>query len=325
MDNIPDNNHRRVLIVGAGEIGQQIAYQLEKCQDDPCLVVGFAEDDPALVSFSKLRILGGKDQILEIVQKFKIDEVIISELPSWQQKLADSILSNGNRNLTVKMVPGVFETMFIKPKFNQIDDVPLVGFPEPGIKKSHLILKRVMDLIVSGIALILVSPLMLISVILIKATSKGPVIYAQERVGQGGCIFKVLKLRTMISGAEDKTGPTLSKPGDPRITRVGRFLRATKLDEFPQFINVIRGEMSVVGPRPERPVFVNKFLKQIPSYRERLSVRPGITGLAQVHGYYQTPVYTKIRYDLLYIYNQSFLLDLRIILMTLAAVLKRKS
>ena len=163
---------------------------------------------------------------------------------------------------------------------------------------------------------------MALAALAIRLTSPGPALYRQERVGCGGRLFVIYKLRTMIEGAENETGPILARRDDPRSTMLGRILRVSKLDEWPQFYNVLRGDMSVVGPRPERPCFVGVFRRHIPAYSQRHTVRPGITGLAQVKGGYRTNVYVKLRYDLIYIHRQSLWLDLWILARTPLTILE---
>jgi lipopolysaccharide/colanic/teichoic acid biosynthesis glycosyltransferase len=160
--------------------------------------------------------------------------------------------------------------------------------------------------VVSSIMLLLASPLIVLTMLLIKLDSKGPVFFKQDRVGRDGKVFTLWKFRSMCADAEKETGPIWSEPGDKRVTRVGKFLRRTRIDEIPQFWNVIRGDMSVIGPRPERPEFAQEFVEKVPGYAQRLKVRPGITGLAQVYCDYLTSVYHKLRYDWIYINRMSF-------------------
>jgi lipopolysaccharide/colanic/teichoic acid biosynthesis glycosyltransferase len=187
------------------------------------------------------------------------------------------------------------------------------------LRKRFALVKELADRCLAIVGLLLVLPLLAIFAVLIKLTSKGPVFFRQPRVGKGGEVFEIIKLRTMYFDAEDATGPIWAKPNDPRITPVGRFLRMTHFDEVPQLLNVIKGEMSIVGPRPERPVFVDRFKDQIRNYSERLRVKPGITGLAQVcHKYDETlrDVKRKLAYDLLYIQRMCLMVDLAILFMT---------
>ena len=187
------------------------------------------------------------------------------------------------------------------------------------------VLKRILDIAVAVTALIILSPVMLITAVMIKLDSKGPVLYSQERVGLYGKTFFVHKFRSMKQDAEAKCGPVLAAEGDPRITKFGRFMRATRLDELPQLFNVLQGEMSIVGPRPERPFFVKQFIAKKPEYDYRHNVKPGITGLAQIAGKYNTSAYDKLIYDLLYIQDVSIKTDLMIMLQTFKVLLTKSS
>lgn len=187
------------------------------------------------------------------------------------------------------------------------------------------VLKRILDIAVAVTALIILSPVMLITAVMIKLDSKGPVLYSQERVGLYGKTFFVHKFRSMKQDAEAKCGPVLAAEGDPRITKFGRFMRAIRLDELPQLFNVLKGEMSIVGPRPERPFFVKQFIAQKPEYDYRHNVKPGITGLAQIAGKYNTSAYDKLIYDLLYIQDVSVKTDLMIMLQTFKVLLTKSS
>lgn len=181
-----------------------------------------------------------------------------------------------------------------------------------------------MDIVISTLALIILAPLCLLIVILIKITSRGPVFYSQTRSGKDGKPFEIYKFRTMKTDAEKESGPVWAKAQDNRITPVGNFLRKSRIDEIPQFINVLKGDMSVIGPRPERPIFIKKLEGQISDYRRRLSVKPGITGLAQVYHRYDeniSDVRKKVKYDILYIKKLCFLTDFRIIMRTIGVIL----
>jgi exopolysaccharide biosynthesis polyprenyl glycosylphosphotransferase len=190
-------------------------------------------------------------------------------------------------------------------------------------RRTYFVAKRAIDIIGSTIGLILLSPVLVMTAILIKLTSKGPIVYTQVRVGKDGKLFKIYKFRTMTVDAEKHTGPVWAAKNDNRLTSIGGFLRKTRIDEIPQFVNVLMGDMSIVGPRPERPLFVDQFKTQICDYEKRLNVKPGITGMAQVwHRYDETiqDVRKKIKYDVLYIKNMCFWTDLRIILRTFLVV-----
>ncbi len=185
-------------------------------------------------------------------------------------------------------------------------------------------LKRAFDIVLSSFGLILSSPLWLIISLAIILEDGFPVFYSQKRVGKNGKIFKVLKFRSMIKDAEKYTGAVWASENDPRVTKVGRILRATAMDELPQLLNILKGDMSFVGPRPERPELVEKFVKEFPDFKKRFAVKPGLTGLAQVYGQYDTPPQHKLKYDLLYIKKQSFWLDLKLIFLSFYITLKGK-
>jgi exopolysaccharide biosynthesis polyprenyl glycosylphosphotransferase len=220
---------------------------------------------------------------------------------------------------------------FSKPKANAPEPSSLalfgsglIGMIVSFIRRAYIMAKRVFDVIISVIAIIILSPLFLITAILIKLTSRGPVIFTQIRVGKDGEPFKIYKFRTMRTDAEKASGPIWASENDPRLIPIGRFLRKAHIDEIPQFFNVLKGEMSFIGPRPERPIFVEKFKKEISDYELRLQVKPGITGLAQVwHRYDETiaDVRKKIKYDVLYIKRLCLWTDLLICLRTVRVVL----
>jgi len=196
--------------------------------------------------------------------------------------------------------------------------------PPVQISTPYLIAKRCLDIFAAIIGLILLSPLFLVVAILIKLDSKGPVSFSQERVGKNGRIFRIHKFRTMVQDAERKTGPIWSRKDDPRVTLVGRVLRKSKIDELPQLVNILKGDMSLVGPRPERHCFVQRFIEIMPGYERRHDVIPGITGLAQLrNGYDSTPndIYRKLRYDVTYIKKMGMTIDLRLLTETFLSVL----
>ncbi len=226
-----------------------------------------------------------------------------------------------NRGKAFFLVPSTYEIFLSNADVKQLDDLPVLEvikfFPSNGVAAA----KRIIDIILSALGLIILSPLMIIVALAIKATSPGPVLYLQERVGQGEKPFMLYKFRTMINNAEARTGPVLASDDDPRITPIGKFLRATRIDEIPQLWNVLKGDMSLVGPRPERPFFIEKFKKEIPGYEYRHLVKPGITGLAQIAGKYSTTADDKLRYDLMYIGNLSLLQDIKILVQTVPVVM----
>jgi lipopolysaccharide/colanic/teichoic acid biosynthesis glycosyltransferase len=198
---------------------------------------------------------------------------------------------------------------------------------EVRLPKPYLLAKRAMDIAVGTIGLAMLSPLFLVVMIMIKIDSRGPVFFSQDRVGKGSKLFKMYKFRTMVTDAEDKTGPVWAVENDPRLTFIGRILRNSKIDEFPQFVNLVKGDMTMVGPRPERPFFVDYFSKKIPGYVRRLEVTPGITGLAQLRNGYDRDamdVFRKLRFDITYVKKMKLGLDLRLLWDTFLAMLTGK-
>lgn len=224
----------------------------------------------------------------------------------------------------VFFIPGIFELLVNGASLLSVDDLLMVSLTPPRLNPGQRCLKRAMDIVGSVVLLTLSVPVMAATAILIRLSSPGKALFAQRRVGRDGCEFHVYKFRTMVADAERHTGPVLAMANDPRITSIGAFLRATRLDEFPQLFNVLRGEMSLVGPRPERPHFVQQFREQIPGYEFRLAVKPGVTGLAQVFGRYSTTAERKLRFDLTYITKYSLLMDIRLLLSTIAVLLRRE-
>jgi exopolysaccharide biosynthesis polyprenyl glycosylphosphotransferase len=217
----------------------------------------------------------------------------------------------------VYVVPDLYDILLHRARLGRLDDLMILRVESLSIDKGQQLAKRVFDAVLALGLLVILSPLILVISSAIMLTSPGNPFYSQERIGWRGKPFKLLKFRTMIQDAERDTGPVLTWEGDPRITKVGRILRSLRLDELPQLINVLQGDMSFVGPRPERPFFVEQFNDRIPDYRYRLQVKPGITGLAQIEGRYSTNPEDKLKYDLYYMRGFSLLLDLQIMLRTL--------
>jgi exopolysaccharide biosynthesis polyprenyl glycosylphosphotransferase len=317
----PPRAHRRVLIVGAGPRGQGIAQKLA-LTSPRCEVVGYVDDDPSRGNGDGLRVLGGLDETIEIAQRHGVDEIIVAYAPSWQEQLLRGLRRVGAESVDVKVLPTFYEVMLDDSRLERLDDTPLIPMHRAHTSAAYEVAKRAFDLVFAGLLLIATSPLLLLAALLIKCTSRGPVFYRQTRVGRMGRAFTIAKLRTMVANAEAHTGPVLAEAYDRRVTLAGRLLRRLRLDEVPQAWNVIKGDMSIVGPRPERPCFVTQFQGEVPGYAERLKVRPGITGLAQVCGDYETSVYDKVRYDWLYVFRRSLWLDLKILLRTIGVVLR---
>jgi len=318
------DGRRRVLVVGAGGRGQEIAQELMAMQNGHFEVVGFVDDRTDLPRVDGLPILGRFDQVLKIASRHQVDEIILAYMPSWQEQLLNqAALSDRAEHVRIKVLPGFYDASLGDFRIEPVADIPLVSLKRKPTSTCFLVAKRAFDILFSLLMLLLCAPVLLLAAAAIKLTSRGPVFYSQARVGRNGRAFRIYKLRTMILAAETGTGPILAHEYDARITPVGHWLRQTRIDEMPQFWNVLRGEMSVVGPRPERPEFAEGFVRSIPGYSERLKVRPGITGLAQVYGGYRTSVYHKLRYDWIYLHRMSVWHDLRILIRTAGIVLSR--
>lgn len=310
---------KRVVVLGVTEKAKLLAEALLASSNPAYEIVGYLAEDASEAGVG-MNVLGRPSQMMEIAQKLQIDEVIVASLPSWLERLAEAISLNGNGHPRIRVVPGVYDAMICNPKMTRVKDVPVMtlNYQRPAYSRFC---KRLLDIIFSAAALVVSAPLMAVAVGLVKLTSSGPMLYRQSRVGYQGREFMLLKLRTMIHDAERDTGPVLASANDGRVTTVGRALRRLKIDELPQFYNVLRGDMSVVGPRPERRCFVEQYNQSIPGYTARHQVRPGITGPAQVYGGYTTDPEVKLKYDLMYVYGAAMLTDIKILVLTIPAMI----
>lgn len=253
-----------------------------------------------------------------------VDVVIVSpEVDRSTQGLITNMCMKFGKE--VLLVPKLYELVIIEGQMQQVNDMLTVSISSPASsQKGYQYCKRVVDIVFSLFLLGLTSPIFFSLYILIPLTSKGPAFFKQERIGLNGRPFQIMKFRSMVSNAEQITGPVLAAENDPRITPFGARLRSLRIDELPQLINVLKGEMSLVGPRPERMYFINQFKKEVPEYMQRLDVKPGITGLAQVSSNYSSEAEEKLRYDLFYVRNASILLDIKLLLQTMRVVLLRE-
>jgi len=265
------------------------------------------------------------DEIGKAFKRLKdVDEVFISDNVSDEDKMK-VITECLAQKKVVYIVPRLFEISLSSARMVQFEDMPAFMVDRLGLTVEQRFFKRLFDVVLSFLGIIVTSPLMIIIAILIRSTSKGPAIYKQTRITVGNREFKMLKFRTMYDNAEEKTGPVLSSDNDPRVTKVGRVLRNLRLDELPQLFNVLKGDMSFVGPRPERPFFVEQYSRDIPEYTHRYLVKAGMTGYAQIYGKYDTSAVDKLKYDLLYIRDYSLMLDIKLILQTLKVLLGKKA
>ncbi|TEU19336.1 MAG: undecaprenyl-phosphate glucose phosphotransferase [Anaerolineales bacterium] len=311
----------KVLIVGTGEIGQIILHKIRHSPRLGYEVVGFIDGASAQEEVRDVPILGGVDDIPSLIDAYEIDEVIIGLPEASHQEILTVISHCEREKVSIKVFPDVFQIMASEVSIGDLGGLPLLTIRDIALQGWKLTLKRVVDLIGGAVGLVLISPLLMLISLLVKLDSPGPVFYAQERMGLDARPFWMLKFRSMLKDAESQTGPIWATKDDPRRTKIGAFMRRFSIDELPQLINVLLGEMSLVGPRPERPVFVEQFRQSIPRYMDRHREKAGITGWAQVNGLRgDTSIAERTKYDLWYIENWSLLLDFKIILRTLIRV-----
>lgn len=267
-------------------------------------------------------VLGDVASFCECLDATRPGQVFVSGSLSQVDK-AEVLYACVARNTAAYLVPDFYEILITQARLDQVDDVPVFAVGRLNIPRESLVFKRLLDIIVSLAGLAVALPVILLTAALIRLDSPGPVIYRQKRITDGGQVFYLYKLRTMVDGAEAGTGPVMAGEDDSRVTRVGRVLRAARVDEIPQLVNVLKGDMSLVGPRPERPFFVNQLIKEVPEYVYRMNVKSGLTGLAQVAGKYSTSPENKLKYDLLYTKSYSPARDIAILFQTIKVILMR--
>jgi exopolysaccharide biosynthesis polyprenyl glycosylphosphotransferase len=286
-----------------------------------CSIVGVVLSKNGIDEINGIKILGELGDIFDIVKNYSINRIIIVS-PINYREFVEELHGKIDRDIRIEVVPGIYEILIGQPDYALIADVPLIKLVREEPPEWYFLAKRILDIIVSLLLIFLTLPLWIFAAIAIKLTSPGPIFYKQVRVGKDGKTFRIWKFRTMINNAEKNTGPMLAHKEDDRVTPIGKILRKYRIDELPQLFIVLKGDMSLVGPRPERIEFVREFEKKIPFYNERHRVKPGLTGLAQVWGNYSTSPEIKLKYDLIYIYNRSILLDIEILLKTAKVVLE---
>ena len=271
----------------------------------------------------KIPYLGTLENVLEVVESHQIEEVIIALESSEHKSLEDILHRLNGHDLIIKVIPDMYDILSGSVRMDSIYGTPLIQVRQDILDPWQLVTKRGGDIVLSAMAMIVLSPVYLLTAIGVKMSSPGPVFYKQERIGKGGKPFNIIKFRSMITDAE-KAGPALSSDHDPRITPFGRFIRKVRLDEIPQFYNVLIGDMSLVGPRPERQFFIDQIVKQAPHYTHLLKVKPGITSWGMVkYGYAENvdEMIRRMKFDLLYIENMSLIVDLKILIYTVQTVL----
>jgi exopolysaccharide biosynthesis polyprenyl glycosylphosphotransferase len=321
----------RVLIVGAGKVGKQVAQAVKRREPSGLKAVGYLDDDPDKQGTrpGDLPVLGRLNEASTVVQREGVDQVILA-LPLRAHRKMESLVADLERlPVDIKVVPDLFDLALHQASIDHLGGIPLIGLRDSALDGFQRMAKRVFDLVIAIPLTILLSPPLLLVAILIKLDSRGPVMFKQARVGENCKAFSMYKFRSMVEDAEARLGDIVretedgqilhKRRTDPRVTRVGRILRRASIDEFPQLLNVIKGEMSLVGPRPELPFLVERYE---PWQRKRFAIPPGITGWWQIRGRSDRPMHLHVQDDLYYIQNYSLLLDLQILFKTIGVVLR---
>ncbi len=313
-------NLRYALIIGTGSLGQEITDKIQKHPELGIKIKGFLSEDTSMVgnTLKGFQILDAFGNILSVIKNYGIDMVLIALPLSYHEKLK-SILDNiDDEMVSIMVIPDLFEFTTLRGGVGEFEGMPVISLRDSPLYGWNAIIKRSTDILLSLLIILITSPLMLVLSVLIKVTSNGPVLYKQERMGLDGKIFSMLKFRTMKVQAEEETGPIWATKSDCRRTLVGAIMRKVSMDELPQFFNVLKGNMSIVGPRPERPFFIQHFKNIIPKYMLRHKMKAGITGWAQANGWRgNTSLEKRIEYDLYYIENWSIMFDFEIMWLTI--------
>jgi len=319
---------RRAVIIGWGEKAKELC---DLVHESPALgyeIAGFVvPDKPQRGQYKGLQIRCRIAQLNRLIKKESIQEVLIALSRRSERRLQEVIQQCDGTPVGIKIVPDLYDVIIGQVRTNQIYGFPLIEIMPQFMAPWEMVIKRFGDIVFSLVVLIGFLPVWIMLAAFILIETSGGVFYVQTRVGKDGKIFKMIKFRSMMKSAEKTTGPVWASSHDPRVTRIGRMMRRLRLDEIPQLINILAGDMSLVGPRPERPYFVEQLKKHFPLYTRRLRVRPGLTGWAQVKGEYDQSlehVKKKLEYDLFYLENCSLRMDLKIILNTLYVMLRGK-
>ena len=310
----------QVLIVGARELAQRVAQTIVNHPELGLVVSGFLSRIPQKIGtrIEGLEVLGLYEDIDRVIQKKHINLVIFAMPLTAQQKLESLLNQIRDELVDIKIVPDLYRLITLRGGMEEFEGLPFINLRESPMVGWSRFFKRAVDFSLAALVLILLSPCLLLIGLAIKVSSPGPVLYRQTRMGLDGKVFEMWKFRSMVADAEGQTGLVWAQKGDPRRTPVGRFIRRLSLDELPQLVNVLRGEMSLVGPRPERPELINSFRDKIPNYMLRHKMKAGMTGWAQINGWRgNTSLQKRIEHDLYYIENWSLVFDLKILIKTL--------
>lgn len=313
-------NIKYILVVGAGEMGQKFSKVIKLNEYMGYQIIGFLDDDPKRDVINGFKILGKLEDLENVLGSNIIDRVIIALSPP-QEELMEWIIEICEKiGVRAEIIPDYHRYLSSKPHIGMIGDIPLIQVRQvPLDNHSNQFIKRFLDLIFAITAIVLLSPIMIIIALMVKLSSSGPVIFKQERLGQNRQIFKIYKFRSMTVHDEEKEKYKWTTKDDTRITKFGMFIRRTSIDEIPQLLNIIKGEMSLIGPRPERLHLAEKFKDEVPKYMVKHHVRPGMTGWAQINGFRgNTSIFKRIEYDIYYVENWTLSMDVEIFYRTLS-------
>jgi Undecaprenyl-phosphate glucose phosphotransferase len=313
-------NVSRAIIVGAGELGHTVAQKIAELPQLGLRVAGFVDDTPpaAATDGPAARYLGRIDELPEIVRTGNVAQVFFALPRESHADLERGLALLGQEMVDILIVPDILQFVMLRAGLESLDGIPMINLAETPLSGWYAPVKRTTDIVFSLLGLVILAPLFAAIAVAIKLTSPGPVLYRQERISLDGTLFEMFKFRSMRADAEAETGAVWARRDDPRRTWLGALLRSTSIDELPQLFNILRGQMSFVGPRPERPVFVDQFRERIPRYMLRHKVKCGLTGWAQVNGWRgNTSIEKRIEYDIYYIENWSLSFDLKILWLTL--------
>jgi putative colanic acid biosynthesis UDP-glucose lipid carrier transferase len=321
-------NLRHIYIVGAGELGREVAMRLRRAPWSGLSLRGFFDDAPELqgTSVEGIPVLGSVGSLSKHLEQSEVDQVWIALPLRDEEHIHRLVLELRGHAVQVRYVPDIFGFQLLRHSFSEVAGMPVIGLTDTPLEGFQRAFKTLEDYLLGGVAVLLASPLLLAIAFCIKLSSRGPVLYRQERVTWNGRRFTMLKFRSMPVGSERSSGPVWSQHDDQRATRLGALLRRYSLDELPQLFNVLHGDMSLVGPRPERPEFVAQFRQEIPGYMQKHMVKAGITGWAQVNDLRgSSDLGKRIQYDLYYIDNWSLWFDLRILALTVWHVFRSRN
>jgi Undecaprenyl-phosphate glucose phosphotransferase len=310
---------RNALVVGAGPLGQEVVRRLRGHPEFGVRVVGYLDDrEPGGERVEGKEVLGGYEAVTQVLRDHRVDQLFLALPMESHHEMLKLLNALEGELVDVRIVPDILQFVTLRSAVEELEGLPVISLAQSPITGWHRIAKRGIDLGLASLGLAVLSPLLALIALAIRLTSPGPVLYRQERMGLDGRSFEMLKFRSMVADAEAESGPVWAREGDGRRTPLGRILRRASLDELPQLWNVVKGEMSLVGPRPERPFFVHQFKTMIPQYMLRHKVKSGMTGWSQVNGLRgNTSLEKRIEYDLYYIQNWSLALDVKILLLTI--------